>query len=301
MSVCGKDISIGYERKCFDPILSFLPFLWATLTAFSYCFHWPGPWQGVTRSEESKKCWLHFLGHFSADQNEIKYGAEMITIENSHFHSEWECMRKWNCFHFENSQLTRLKEVYGCSMLVCWSSCPFCSVWLVFEWENLPKIPKIPLMLVCGQTFVNYFLSNMSWQTPLNPTEWYQCEFSLSSFQSQDYKKKTHKNRTATIILSQDSPLIQIIVYVLLKFFSLLKSTGLYSVIGLFSRAITSLWWICGEKTKCLHLDVHKPISPKLGIHIVTVTPVMNQFQWPWPPFKATVAWSSQNLGLLIM
>ena len=33
-----------------------------------YHFHWPSLCPGVTRSAESKTCWLHFFPHFSSDQ-----------------------------------------------------------------------------------------------------------------------------------------------------------------------------------------------------------------------------------------
>ena len=33
-------------------------------SAILYYFQWPWPWLGVTKSTESKPCWLHYLTHF---------------------------------------------------------------------------------------------------------------------------------------------------------------------------------------------------------------------------------------------
>ena len=37
---------------------------------------------GVIRPGQSKACWLHFLPHFSSDENDIKCGDEAVQAEN---------------------------------------------------------------------------------------------------------------------------------------------------------------------------------------------------------------------------
>ena len=38
---------------------------------------------GVTRSAQSKTCWLHFLTHFLTDQDEKWFDVEEIQVEHS--------------------------------------------------------------------------------------------------------------------------------------------------------------------------------------------------------------------------
>ena len=47
-----------------------------------YCFHWPwGPEAlRVTRSAQSKANWLHFLPHFSSDQDEIYVVMKLLKL-----------------------------------------------------------------------------------------------------------------------------------------------------------------------------------------------------------------------------
>ena len=70
--LCGKNCNIGHHMKTFQPNL-FIPAICKDTDL--YHFQWPYPWLGITRSAQS---WLHFLTHFSIDQDESWHTVEAI-------------------------------------------------------------------------------------------------------------------------------------------------------------------------------------------------------------------------------
>ena len=80
----GKNFNVGYYTQTGQPIV-FIPAMHIGAIDFNRAipFHWPWPCLGVTRSAQSKTFWLHFLAHFSSDEDEVWCGDEAIWAEHS--------------------------------------------------------------------------------------------------------------------------------------------------------------------------------------------------------------------------
>ena len=104
LSCLAKTFNAGHYTQTFQAFLFiYLLCLQTPVTsAIVYQFHWPSPCLGVTRSAQSKTSWLHFLPHFSADQDEIWYSVETVQLEHPDFTFEWDLMKQriWLVFYY---------------------------------------------------------------------------------------------------------------------------------------------------------------------------------------------------------
>ena len=82
-SLLHSKIIFDINHKISNQIFSCLPYLYAQLfSTILYCFQYSWPCLGVTRSAQSKTCWLHFVLHFSSDRDEIWFGDETMQCEH---------------------------------------------------------------------------------------------------------------------------------------------------------------------------------------------------------------------------
>ena len=84
LSVCpdilhDESFDDGHDMQTFQPN-SFVPAMLAWSPVILCHFQWPSLLLRVTRQAEGKTCWVHFLAHFSADQDEVDMVLKLLKL-----------------------------------------------------------------------------------------------------------------------------------------------------------------------------------------------------------------------------
>ena len=82
--------------SCANFYTNFLSYLHKGTIDFNHSvpLQWPWPWLELTRSVESKTLWLHFLAHFSTDQDKIWCCAVATRIKYPDTTFEWNLLKQ---------------------------------------------------------------------------------------------------------------------------------------------------------------------------------------------------------------
>ena len=93
---CCKNFDIGHYKQTFEPNSLMPAMLRDTIdVTILHHFQWLWLWQ-VTRSVQSKTCWIHFLAYKSTDQDDIWYGVETNQIEHPDTSFKWDLLNEGN-------------------------------------------------------------------------------------------------------------------------------------------------------------------------------------------------------------
>ena len=84
------NFNIWYYVQNFQPNVFILAMILGTAYLYHCHIRWPWLWQWVTKYVGSKIFWLHFLAHFSTDQDEIWCCVEVMQVEHPNSSLEWD-------------------------------------------------------------------------------------------------------------------------------------------------------------------------------------------------------------------
>ena len=76
----GKNCNVGHYKQIFQPNFFHTCHAYRQLLASTSLYHFSRlwSWRMVTRQTQSRTSWLHFLLHFSTDQDEVLHGVEAV-------------------------------------------------------------------------------------------------------------------------------------------------------------------------------------------------------------------------------